>query len=322
MNNKITHKRINLTAFSIWLLFVAHVLVANEPEATFANPGTVATIGIPDFDNRTRGSATSASGSFAPGDWTLPERASSIAADELLRVLAETKKFKLLGRDKYSIEQREEERGYAMLRADPSALIAISKDLHASFLALGALESFRIDVTEGSAYGVSMKRAVTRVSMNVRFISVANGQVVGAVNPVSTVTMLIPAKVNSSSVYDWETVLREAIRESKDDILREAFLLAPGSDPSANTVNVAIKSSPEGADVLVNDLFVGNTPLEISLKKETQSVSIELQGYHPWKRNLIPNEGLVVNPILMKIPPVDIAKNKQEVAGEEGAAGK
>ena len=67
-------------------------------------------------------------------------------------------------------------------------------------------------------------------------------------------------------------------------------------------VKVQIASEPVGADVLVDGVFKGNTPLEIYLPVKELTISIERSGYTTWSRSLKPSEGLEVKPVLDRAP--------------------
>ena len=49
---------------------------------------------------------------------------------------------------------------------------------------------------------------------------------------------------------------------------------------------VAISSTPAGADIEVDDAFLGHTPAEVPLAIGERMVTITKQGYKPWQRKL------------------------------------
>ncbi len=91
--------------------------------------------------------------------------------------------------------------------------------------------------------------------------------------------------------------------DSKSD--KEVFSKPAPKAPEpvvAAQIKVAITSEPLGADVLVNGVFKGNTPLEIYLPAKELTISIERSGYKTWSRSLKPSEGLEVKPVLDRNP--------------------
>ena len=66
--------------------------------------------------------------------------------------------------------------------------------------------------------------------------------------------------------------------------------LPPGSSPSTSALgqsgSVLFKSNPDGADILVDGKFVGNTPSTAQLIPGDHSVTIEKPHFSSWKRNM------------------------------------
>ena len=49
---------------------------------------------------------------------------------------------------------------------------------------------------------------------------------------------------------------------------------------------ISVRSEPAGADVLLDGKFVGQTPSNLQLAAGTYSLSVKLQGYEPWQKEL------------------------------------
>ena len=60
----------------------------------------------------------------------------------------------------------------------------------------------------------------------------------------------------------------------------------PVQPTSVDTAAVAFSSEPRGADIYVDDNFVGNTPSLIQLPPGSHTVRIEAKGHNPWTRVL------------------------------------
>jgi hypothetical protein len=52
------------------------------------------------------------------------------------------------------------------------------------------------------------------------------------------------------------------------------------------SASVTIKSTPDGADILLDGKFAGNTPSTIRIKAGDHTVRIELKGFSAWERSL------------------------------------
>jgi hypothetical protein len=52
------------------------------------------------------------------------------------------------------------------------------------------------------------------------------------------------------------------------------------------SATVTIKSTPDGADILLDGKFAGNTPSTIRIKAGDHTVRIELKGFSAWEKSL------------------------------------
>lgn len=58
------------------------------------------------------------------------------------------------------------------------------------------------------------------------------------------------------------------------------------AEAPAKAGKVMFTSDPQGADIYVDEKFVGNTPSLVELAPGSHSVHIEMQGRKPWTRVL------------------------------------
>ncbi|HEY3102135.1 MAG TPA: PEGA domain-containing protein [Pyrinomonadaceae bacterium] len=68
--------------------------------------------------------------------------------------------------------------------------------------------------------------------------------------------------------------------------------------------SVTIKSSPEGADITVDDKFVGTTPSTIHLSPGEHKITVVKPGYKPWERTMsvTANGSISLSAELEKLP--------------------
>ncbi len=55
---------------------------------------------------------------------------------------------------------------------------------------------------------------------------------------------------------------------------------------AASPSKVSIRSDPAGAEIFLDGKFIGNAPANLQLAAGTYNVSVKLQGYEPWQREL------------------------------------
>lgn len=76
----------------------------------------------------------------------------------------------------------------------------------------------------------------------------------------------------------------------------EASSLAAVSSASENAPSaVAIKSSPDGAEITIDEKFVGNTPSTIQLAAGEHKIVVTKSGYKPWQKVMTVNPNGTVN---------------------------
>lgn len=73
-----------------------------------------------------------------------------------------------------------------------------------------------------------------------------------------------------------------------------------GGDPVLSSVEV--KSNPDGADITVDEKYMGSTPSTLKLAAGDHKVKLEKPGFKSWERTLTVSAGAsaTVNPMLDK----------------------
>jgi hypothetical protein len=61
---------------------------------------------------------------------------------------------------------------------------------------------------------------------------------------------------------------------------------AVNTSPSAETIAVPVASIPDGADITVDQKFMGSTPSTLRLTPGDHTISIEKSGFKPWQRTI------------------------------------
>jgi len=85
----------------------------------------------------------------------------------------------------------------------------------------------------------------------------------------------------------------------------------PSADQSSTSAQVAdaalslvdVKSTPDGAEITVDDKYMGSTPSTLRLAPGDHKIKLEKAGFKPWERTLTVSAGATasVNPALDKI---------------------
>ncbi len=251
---------------------------------------------------------------FAPGDWKLPQQASLVAADAVSSVLKSSGKFRILDRSTSGLKLIDNERSFELTSGSDESLIKICREKNASFLVVGALTSFRVDTREAVAYGVNRRTINTRVSMDIRVTDVGSTEIVYQAAPSKDVKIQLPEGVTSyTEVYDWEKVLRAAVEEAADDMIKK-LAQGMGAEPLAEpSVLISVSTDPPGADILIDGDFIGNTPAEIEVPSRRFQMQLKRQGFQVWENAVTPKKGMNISPVLLPEtkPPAVISQPKE-----------
>ncbi|MCD9187234.1 MAG: PEGA domain-containing protein [Pyrinomonadaceae bacterium] len=73
--------------------------------------------------------------------------------------------------------------------------------------------------------------------------------------------------------------------------ISQTFNSAGSAGNEGTEINVAVKSDPEGAEIMIDGMFVGNTPSTIKLKSGEHKISIKKRGFITWDRTMMLNTG-------------------------------
>ena len=79
-------------------------------------------------------------------------------------------------------------------------------------------------------------------------------------------------------------------------------LFVSSEETQKKIASVWVNSSPEGADVFVDNSFVGNAPAVLKIEAGKHEIRISLNGYEDWKRTveILADSELTLNPTLQK----------------------
>ena len=148
-------------------------------------------------------------------------------------------------------------------------------------------------------------QVVTSISMDLQLINVKSQEIVAGREMSKRSVVNIPEGVTSTSgMYDWEKVLREAVKLAVPEFIDYAKkgMTLESSPSAAEQVEVNVTSTPAGADVEFDGVFYGNTPCRILLPAKMGVLSISAGGYEPWQKRLVPNGKMNIAPVLKKRP--------------------
>jgi hypothetical protein len=84
-------------------------------------------------------------------------------------------------------------------------------------------------------------------------------------------------------------LLKHLEAESDDPVLAQAGLVA-----------ITVRSDPAGAEIIVDGIYRGTTPMELKLPPRVVQMRIEKDGWLPWQRNVQPAADMKIEPALVR----------------------
>lgn len=258
---------------------------------------------VPTFKNKTRQDSS--------GNMALPENAGAVAADAAAEAMAETRKFRVLSRSSAVISGVDEELTFQSTdgSTEAAAFFQELSNMNAQYVLMGRINSFRVDETSGSAYGVRRLQFVSSVSVDLQLININTHEIVASKCMSQRVVRRIPQGIeHMTALTDWEPILRKAIQQGIPEFIQSiesGRSVESGADEeeapcAAANVPMNIDSAPSGADVEFDGEYVGSTPCQVTLPGKKAVMKISAPGYETWSKVLRPNPGMKIKPTLRK----------------------
>lgn len=232
-----------------------------------------------------------------------------IMATELLAtLLAETGQVQVVDREKLNHVIREQSLILSGLVDQTSTAVQVGRLIGADWLVTGALLSVESVQTKFSGYGFTSEQTVFKLTGAVRALNVTTGKVEFARVLESQRTFLSTSYLQVKPA----DVERELVRDFLEKAVRELVLAITASSPAepAAQVLVHFESVPAGAEVEVDGLYVGITPLDLRLTEGVHQVVIAKGGFRAWEKRIQAYEGLKVSVTLAP-------ETYEKAAGEE-----
>ncbi|HSS49584.1 MAG TPA: PEGA domain-containing protein, partial [Thermoanaerobaculia bacterium] len=84
---------------------------------------------------------------------------------------------------------------------------------------------------------------------------------------------------------DLTSELLTALLEQAQPDLRSALSqVVGGLGKAGQFIDVPVHSSPAGADIILNGIYMGKTPKTLQLGQDIHEIQLVLEGYQPWSR--------------------------------------
>jgi curli biogenesis system outer membrane secretion channel CsgG len=137
--------------------------------------------------------------------------------------------------------------------------VQVGKLLGADFLITGSVLTYGEKVVKFKGYGVSTEKNIKELIVNIKVLDMNTGNIEYATLATAQDEALNTNSVTITSDYLERTLLQKALESSVKEIA-DQIKMKQAVVPEK--VYVEFYSTPEGADVEINNVFYGNTPLK------------------------------------------------------------
>jgi len=216
------------------------------------------------------------------------------AAEEILStLLVQSGKVSMVERTKLSEITTEQKYSLTGLMDLDQSSVQLGRLLGAEYLVTGSIISFEQETTHFRGYGISTAKIVSEMSVSLRVLDVNTGLISLATSFSSSHEEALSKGRLSSSID--RVLLQKSMSGAVKRLMNE---LEKSSPDSISEVTVYIDSHPQGAEILVDGIYYGNTPSVIPLSSGIHAVAVSYPGHACWLRDVNVFEGLHINAVL------------------------
>ena len=216
-------------------------------------------------------------------------------ADYVMDELVNSGLFEVVEREKLNSVMTELGFGASGM-VDTSSSAQMGRLLGARLLLTGRVVSLDQEARNFSGYGVSTRSTQLALSVSIRIMDVESGSIAFSTRTTTqrTINETGGMSVRASGAYS--ALAEQAARDVVEEITRSGRFERRTTvvDTAPAMVDVAVASTPPGADIEVDGIFYGNAGGNVSLPQGLRTVRISLAGYHPWEKKVMVNPGVAI----------------------------
>jgi PEGA domain/Trypsin-like peptidase domain/Curli production assembly/transport component CsgG len=236
-------------------------------------------VAVVDFDNRS-------------GE-DLPELG-SVAQDVTTSFLVTVPRVVLVTRDRLDSVRKEITLPGSIQTA--AGMSRVGRLLDADILVTGSILRYDVERRLFDGFGTSARQDIYRMAISLQVIDVDSGRVRFSKTFEVERKQTYPKATSAPSrpVNRISELLSALLDQAQKDLTSALMQVAAGLGAAGQFVQVPVTSRPAGADVILNGVYMGSTPLNLQLTLDSHEIAIELPGYQPWRRRVKVNPGMTI----------------------------
>ena len=173
--------------------------------------------------------------------------------------------------------------------------------LQADALVTGSIVRYDVERRTFEGYGTSALQDVFRMALSLQILDVKSGRVQFSKNFDTERTKQYPkaSSAPSEPIDMTSELLEDLLAQAQPDIRSALSQVVGGLGAAGQLLDVPVTSSPAGADVILNGIYIGKTPITLQLALEIHEIKIVLAGHEPWSRRFRAEPGKGVEATLV-----------------------
>lgn len=232
--------------------------------------GEVRTVAIIEFNNNFN--------SYRSSGW----RAARKIQDRLIAGLTNSDEFRVVEKQLISDIIKEQKFSISGLVDESETAIELGSLIGAEHIIAGNLNSISLEESKFTGYGTTIYEVKAKMEAGIRMINVTTG-IIEMAKTYEAEKVLDGVSKNS---VDIDAVNDQLVDIIADDFYRDLDQYKFTHYGDNQDIYVSFTSTPGGASVELNGLYIGNTPLEVPIEPGVHRVKIYMGGYHPWEMSV------------------------------------
>jgi len=160
--------------------------------------------------------------------------------------------------------------------------------LKADAIVTGSIVRYDVERRTFEGYGTSALQDVFRMSISLQILHVETGRVQFSKNFDVERTQQYPVAGSAPSqpIDRTSELLRALLDQAKGEMRNALSQVAAGGGEATKFIAVRVTSSPAGADVILDGVYLGPSPTTLTVTPDTHRLQLELAGHESWDRRV------------------------------------
>lgn len=202
--------------------------------------------------------------------------------DRLNTLLTKLDKFRVVEKDIIREIIQEQKFSVSGLVDESKTAIELGKLIGADHIITGTLNTLAINEEKFSGYDTTIYNVKAGMESSIRLINVTTG-IIEMANSYKVKEEFQGKRLSSLDIRTIsDDLLDKIVSEFEKDINNYKFT----DSESSKEVLVNFSSTPSGASIEVDGLYIGNTPLETPVEPGVHEIKISMGGYKPWQMSV------------------------------------